>query len=1089
MNLQISKFIFVFITNLLLLSESNAITIFVNSAVTVTGDGTSWPNAYLNLQDALAASQYGDEVWVAAGTYYPTTTTNRNISFEIPNGVKLYGGFSGNEIALSQRDWQLNQTILSGDIGTIADAADNSYTVVYLSDVDSSTALDGFTVTDGNADKNSAGDPVTGRDKSGGGAYITSNINGFATAPKLMNCVFVANNSAWNGGAVMVFNKQGFIVNPFFTSCKFSGNFSRFGGAVNVYGGNDGDDLIFMDCVFELNFARNGGAMHYYNQYGTHRLVLDSCLFDSNFAEDSGGAYFQEVTNPINTTLLVNSCNFSYNSALSGGGVASLSFVDESNIIIQKSVFNDNFGEEGASIQSFADNFSILSTEFNREIGYACISIQSSSVNIFDCIFNKCVINQNDGCLLKVGGLADTFKIVNSIFYENTSASGVVSIAGNISFSIANSVFQGNSLNSQGKLFSAGSSPFYANIYNCLFDVPDASYLTVTPITVGPGNLYNLDPLFLDTAANDYHLSPCSPARNAGSNAIVDSLGILTDIEGAPRIQGSTVDMGAYESPAFQASSATVTTAACGTSGLGSVALTLENGCPPFFINWSSPSGAGGVIADSSLALLNLPVGSHSITITDGRMESDTISVTIPTAPAIMGSANATDISCASGVGGTASIEAVGGTGAFSFLWSNGTMTAMVTNLSAGTYQVTVTDQNGCTLTDSVTVGITGNLSVGLSISPITCAGDSDGSATVQPIGGAMPFTWLWQNAETTPTLDSLSGGTYTATVTDALGCTGDIDFTITPPPAINVTITAMQPLCFGQMGTATASATGGTGSLHFAWDNGAMTASTFLAEGTHTVTVTDEKGCIKVESITIQAPPQLQVALTAEPAVLCFEASNGTVNVLPSGGTAPYTWSGPTENLAAGSYTVTLTDSNGCSATATATLAEHLEIIVTDTVTNASGLAVADGSIVLNNVLGGTGSGYHFEWSNGAMIQDLLGVASGDYTLTITDSQGCTASFSFFVDFETGTKQAADNPVGAAIVPNPSGRDGAKLVLKTPSISMKISVFDAQGRLVIADQTNEKDYALPRHLATGTYQVVLENKKERMVLTWVVGE
>ncbi|MBK9017855.1 MAG: hypothetical protein IPM82_29570 [Saprospiraceae bacterium] len=514
-------------------------------------DGTSWPDAFSDLQDALAVAAYGDEIWVAQGTYYPTSGTDRNIYFDLKNGILLFGGFTGVETALFERDWQVNQTILSGDIGGVGDVSDNAYTVVYMADVDSSTVLDGFTIVDGNANSNSANEPVTARSKSGGGVYITSNIMGFVTAPRIMNCAFVANNSVWNGGAVIVYNKENFIVNPYFTSCKFSSNTSRFGGAINVYGGNNEDDLVFSNCLFEGNFARNGGAVHYYNLYGTHQLVLDSCIFDVNFADDSGGAYFQEVTNPETTNLLVSRCKFSYNSALSGGAIASISFVDDSHVIIQKSKFSDNFGFEAASIQGLYDKFYIISTEFTREIGYACMVIQESPVNIYNCVFNKCVVNDDDGNLLVIasGVLLDSFRIINSTFYENDVALGILSISDNINYSIANSVFFGNTLNPYGKVFqSGGPNPFYANIYNCLFDVPDGSYLAVSPITVGPGNLYNLDPQFVDPNNGDFHLLPTSPAINAGDNAIVDSLGITTDLAGNPRIRGGTVDMGAYES-------------------------------------------------------------------------------------------------------------------------------------------------------------------------------------------------------------------------------------------------------------------------------------------------------------------------------------------------------------------------------------------------------------------------------------------------------------------------------------------------------------------------------------------------------------
>ncbi len=601
--------------------------------------------------------------------------------------------------------------------------------------------------------------------------------------------------------------------------------------------------------------------------------------------------------------------------------------------------------------------------------------------------------------------------------------------------------------------------------------------------------LYNLDPLFLDTAAGDYRLHPCSPARNTGSNAIVDSLGILTDIAGNPRIQGGIVDMGAYESPAFQATSATVLSPSCGTGGMVSISLDLENGCPPFFLDW----GQGAVVADTTPALISLPVGAYSITVTDGRMESDTIALQINAAPVPTASLGATPVQCPSGagqsVGGIATIEATGGTAPFSYLWSSGDSTANATGLAAGSYAVTLTDANGCTLTDSVTVGTAGSLTLGISVHPVTCAGDLDGSATVQPLGGTMPFNWLWLSGETGPTLDSLSGGSYSATVTDALGCTGDIDFTMNPLTAVSVSINAMNPLCFGGLGTATASASGGTGSFQYAWSNGAMTATTTLPAGLHTVTATDAHGCTGTDTVSIAEPPQLAFTLDLEPSVLCHGDSNGTFTVIPTGGTPPYTWNGQTENISAGSYAFTVTDTNGCTRVKVTQVSDSPEITVADTVANASSPTATDGSIALTSVTGGTGSGYAFLWSNGAASQNLTNVPTGDYTVTVTDSQGCTGSFSFFVDFNSAAGEAGGNPFGAAIVPNPSGSGGARLLLERPLANLTVRIFDAQGRLVFAEQTDATDYLLPKGLAAGTYQVVVERENKRVVLKWVVGE
>lgn len=353
-----------------------------------------------------------------------------------------------------------------------------------------------------------------------------------------------------------------------------------------------------------------------------------------------------------------------------------------------------------------------------------------------------------------------------------------------------------------------------------------------------------------------------------------------------------------------------------------------------------------------------------------------------------------------------------------------------------------------------------------------------------------MPFGWLWQSGETTPTIDSLGGGNYSATVTDANGCTGDIDFTISPPVAIDVNIATIDPLCFGGNGVATASATGGTGSFSYLWDNGATTANTMLPEGPHSVTATDANGCTAIGTAVLTAPPALVVTATAHPPMLCHGASNGSITVSTTGGTAPYGWGGPLENLPAGSYTVTVTDSHGCTATASATLAELPEITATGTVMDASSPTASDGSVSIASVTGGMGSGYTFLWSNNATTQNLSGVPTGDYTVTVKDPQGCTGVFSFHVDFETAAGEAKANPFGAAIVPNPSGSSDAKLVVGKAKPGLRYSVLDALGREIIAEQklTTEAQ-ALPLRPRPGSYFVVLRDGDAKVVLKWVVVE
>jgi hypothetical protein len=163
--------------------------VYVSAAATGTNNGTSWANAFTTIQSGLAAAIPGDEVWVKAGVYRPTTTTNRGASFTLSSGIALIGGFAGTETLLSQRNITLNQTVLSGDIGTQGTATDNVYHVVTANNVSTGTILDGFKIVSGYASESIIADE-------GGGFY---NKNG---SPTIRNCTFQNNFALQAGGAI-----------------------------------------------------------------------------------------------------------------------------------------------------------------------------------------------------------------------------------------------------------------------------------------------------------------------------------------------------------------------------------------------------------------------------------------------------------------------------------------------------------------------------------------------------------------------------------------------------------------------------------------------------------------------------------------------------------------------------------------------------------------------------------------------------------------------------------------------------------------------------------------------------------------------
>ncbi|HNM27542.1 MAG TPA: hypothetical protein PKL15_18990, partial [Saprospiraceae bacterium] len=218
-------------------------------------DGSSWANATPDLQLGLELAVSGDQIWVAQGVYYPAAGTDRTASFYLKQGVKLYGGFAGGEQNLDERSYAANETILSGNIGNPALANDNSLHVVRGSGLDSTTALDGFTIADGYA-YNSL---VTEWDVTGGGLLLQASPLVENTCPIIQNCRFV-HNSAGSGGAISAKWSFDNLVNPILRNCEFIENRAFvFAGA--LYKGSptpDNQPFTLSDCAFKKNYAYGG---------------------------------------------------------------------------------------------------------------------------------------------------------------------------------------------------------------------------------------------------------------------------------------------------------------------------------------------------------------------------------------------------------------------------------------------------------------------------------------------------------------------------------------------------------------------------------------------------------------------------------------------------------------------------------------------------------------------------------------------------------------------------------------------------------------------------------------------------------------
>ncbi len=270
--------------------------LYVNSAATGKNDGSSWQDAFTDLQTALEYADPGDSIWVAAGTYLPSADADgitnpsdaRTKTFSIPDSVFVFGGFSGNETEFDQRDWKHNETILSGDIGVVDDSSDNCYNVVRGHDY---AVLDGFTITGGNADNNAANE--TNR----AGGVLNINVKNV----RIANCIF-ENNFALQGGGISNYFCTGEI---YIEHCTFYKNVAANGGAI----GNFNTKAIIKYCLFVENVADDdivtdwgmGGAIYNWGSGSTSEQV--NCTFINNKADNGTSIHNRGVNTTCKNSI------------------------------------------------------------------------------------------------------------------------------------------------------------------------------------------------------------------------------------------------------------------------------------------------------------------------------------------------------------------------------------------------------------------------------------------------------------------------------------------------------------------------------------------------------------------------------------------------------------------------------------------------------------------------------------------------------------------------------------------------------------------------------------------------------------------
>ena len=435
----------------------------------------------------------------------------------------------------------------------------------------------------------------------------------------------------------------------------------------------------------------------------------------------------------------------------------------------------------------------------------------------------------------------------------------------------------------------------------------------------------------------------------------------------------------------------------CFNSADGQATATVSGGSGTYTYTWSD-----GQTEPTATAL---PSGSISLTATDENGCTATDSVQIERAPAISLALTGDAPSCFEGSDGSIQATASGGAAGFDFSWSNGSNAATAQNLSAGTYTLTLTDNNDCTVVDSLSLQQPPALEGTLTTQTASCLPAPDGEASILVEGGTPPYAYVWSDGQEGTNADGLTAGAYVVTVTDSNGCTLLDTANVERIPAIELMANTTAARCNGSSdGQTVISATGGDGDYSYAWSNGlpAQASQSNLMPGDYSVTVTDGLGCEAVASVSIGEPAALQISLQLDQ-VGCAGGSDGRASAEVNGGTPPYSYSwsnggsGDTvAGLATGNYSLDITDANGCTATANFEIEASDPIFVSAEVEAVACFGERNGSIELS-VSGGLPP-YSYGWSNGGSSPMVNGLPAGDYTVTITDAAGCEGVEELFV-------------------------------------------------------------------------------------------
>lgn len=584
------------------------------------------------------------------------------------------------------------------------------------------------------------------------------------------------------------------------------------------------------------------------------------------------------------------------------------------------------------------------------------------------------------------------------------------------------------------------------------FTLPEPSHLTVTAAEQSAINCFQgSDGVVVATAANG--VETYTYAWSNGANTAVNSnlaegtyTVTATDAYGCT----ATAEVSITHPTELTGTVSNETAVLCFGDANGSGMITPVGGTAPYTVSVDGNVNAYNVAAGGDYTFTGLTAGNYTVLVTDANncQFQTPMTITTPNVLAITETANTMPL-CYQGTDGTATVNVVGGTLPYTVSVDgvqNATMNAegdqLVENLAAGTYTVSVVDANGCSTQMSVTINQPELLQLTQTGAVnVSCFGLSDATATITMLGGTAPYTlWINNNEQQTTvnaiqnvTFNGLPAGTHTVTIQDANGCTTTLPVTLTEPNALAIaTSNETAVLCYGDAnGSVTVTPSEGTAPYTVSV-NGFATSQTVaggssytftgLTAGTYTASVRDAHNCEATVQFTINTPAQLTMVEASATDPLCFQSTNGEVEVTMAGGVAPYAMTvdgsayannltagnQTVTNLAAGAHVIVITDANGCTATLTSTLGEPALLTLAQTaITPITCHGGGDGTVTIS-VAGGTAN-YNLWIDASAQQQTLTSTAQsaifnnmngGTHTVTVVDDHQCTATLDVtFVD------------------------------------------------------------------------------------------